>query len=160
MISKEGISDFEICGDESKKYIQVGKSDPNNPDSIFWVFSERQIRNHFGKLTQLKEYYAIREEMCVTVIKNLIRKVNFLELYQQLLREDITQEEFELEMKQQPNNYTIDINQKLTEPEYHIVMDIMYRIGLDLKEFSNNDVIELFSAHFNIESKTQKKLNR
>lgn len=90
--------------------------------------------------------YPKREEFLITAVKNLLRKINFSELYQQLTDETISEDEFQAEIDNNPNKYVIETIEELSPEDFQIITELVNKITFDIKEFSVNDIAELFSV--------------
>jgi hypothetical protein len=99
------------------------------------------------EITNFARYIKRREDYLFTAIRNLIKKINFLELLQQQLNEEITEDEFDNEITNNPDKYTIQVRPIGNKEDILIINNIMNKIGFDLREFSVNEVGELFSIN-------------
>ncbi len=80
--------------------------------------------------------------MLYTVIRNLIKKNSFLQLSIQLAEEQISEDEFDVEIDNNPENFIIDLQYLKDKNELIIISEIIKRIG---KDFSVDEVSEMFS---------------
>ena len=86
------------------------------------------------------------EELLIGVIRNYIRKENFSNLNQDLDNEEITEEQFETELKTCPNKYTIEISPLQNYSDMSNIVELVAKIGHNLKDFTVSDVSEMFSV--------------
>lgn len=86
-----------------------------------------------------------KENIFITGFKNLLKKVNFLELNQKYMSQLITAEEFESEIHNKPQLYTIEIDESFDEDTIPIYLNIVDKVKDQLEGYSFNDVSEIFS---------------
>lgn len=111
------------------KRIQVGESE-----------LAEKFNNISASLNRKEEYY-------ITAIRNFVRKTNFLELYQQLLEENISEEEYNDALRRESNKYVVEINDMRDTNDIPLLLDVIQRIGFDLRDFSKNEIDEIFSTN-------------
>ncbi len=90
-------------------------------------------------------HYPEKEMLLVSAIRNLIRKMNFFELNEALNSEDITEDEFNSELKEHDQKYAITLENISSPYQTRIIAELMEKIGSDLKDFSTSEVSEMFS---------------
>lgn len=129
-------------------FVDIGELEAGAEDKIYWL-SEDQIKDHFSKLFILSEVTTLKQDLFITALKNLLRKNNFLELHQQLLTNEISDEEFEELLDNESMKYTIQMNKTISTLEKNIILQIISQIGSDIKDFSVSDVEEMFSIKYN-----------
>jgi len=86
-----------------------------------------------------------KEDLYVRALKNLYRKLDFIELNQALEMEDITDEEYDKELTLNENSYLIPSHEEQPTVQQVIqVADIVKRIGR-VEKMSVDDVSEIFT---------------
>jgi|ADurb_Total_1213_FD_contig_31_1419976_length_648_multi_2_in_0_out_0_1 hypothetical protein len=139
--------------EEIGSFIEIGELEVGAEKNIYWL-SEDQIKRHVSKLFMFSEVTTIKQDLYTTALTNLLKKINFLELHQQLLNNEITEEEFDNYLNHDSVKYTIQMNKSISTLEKHLIIQIISRIGTDIKEFSYSDIEELFSIKYNNLSNT------
>ena len=84
-----------------------------------------------------------KEEYLVTIIRNNIRKNNFLELNYLLETNQITEDEFEETLKKE-DKYCITINHFSDEDNIMLINNIVHELYKDLGETDYSEVSEMF----------------
>ncbi len=138
-----------LSNTENNEHENIWTFSIENPHNQFsFKFPERTFRTKYftvlSNLTRTEDYY-------VTAIRNLLKKTNFLELYQQLLEDQISQESFHKELAESSNKYVVDIHPLANKEDINIIIGIVNRIGYELREFSGNEIDELFSTNISEE---------
>ncbi len=82
------------------------------------------------------------EKYYVKALRNLLKKINIYELYQQLNNETITEEEFNDEISKNKDKYIINLNNNIDKKDIFIINKIMEKIGIGL---SCDAISEMFS---------------
>jgi hypothetical protein len=126
-------------------YMPLGDVDPGTGKRIFWI-GEDDLRKNFNHLFVMAAISHSREDFYITALRNMFRKANFLELYQQLQNGDLSEEEFQNEVESKPNKYTIEMNKDITASQFKTIVSLISHIGFDVRDMSLTDVAELFSA--------------
>lgn len=86
-----------------------------------------------------------KEELYLRVLRNLYRKLDFIELSQSLDMSDISEEEFDQELESNEDKYLIPSpTEKPTLQQIIQITDILKRIGRD-NNMSVDEVSEMFS---------------
>lgn len=107
-------------------------------------------------LNEKKHYDKRHKELCYIIINNLFKKTNFLQLTIQLLEEQITEEEYEKEIKDNTNKYVIEINDYFTDQrDIGILFDIVKKIShtLTLDEVAEISSLNSYNIEKNIATK-------
>jgi len=110
---------FKITLDNSEIKFQVKASDFDDP----WT-----------NITKTKEI------LYLDAINNLIKKSKFLQLYIQLIDNQITDEEYEAELNNYPDDYFINLKE-INSDSYDALVLILHCLP---KELSVDDVSEIF----------------
>ncbi len=74
-------------------------------------------------------------------IRNLIKKSRFLQLYIQLVEEQITEAEYENELNKNPDDYFIDLKEMKSDVDYAALLLVMQNLP---EKLSLDDVSEIF----------------
>lgn len=136
------------CLSDSQLYTPLGEFDHENKQKIFWI-EESKFNKHFTRLMFLADLNNQKEKYFICGLRNLLKKINFLELFQQLQAGDITEEEFNTELENQSTKYTIELNNQLNPLTYQFITEIISKIGFDVKDLSTSEVSEMFSVQEN-----------
>lgn len=110
-----------------------------------------EVVNHYSLFLNKKEEY------CIKAIKNLMKKNNFLELSLELSENQISVDEFEKEIENNPNKFVIDINYIKDSLDLRVINEIVKKLETEL---SIDEVAEIFSLDSNDIEKTVKQLNK
>lgn len=86
-----------------------------------------------------------KEKYYITAIKNLIRKNNFLHLCMQLDEKEITQEQYDEELRENTDKYVIDMHPLKNKNDISIICKIVEELEEVSQQFNVDDVSELFS---------------
>ncbi len=142
------MTNYTAKEEEFGTFIDIGEVEVGSENKTYWL-SEDQIKRHISKLFMLSEITSIKQDLYIIAIKNLLKKANFLELNQELLNNEISDEEFDDLLINDSFKYTIQMNKSLTAIEKILIAQIISQIGTDIKEFSISDIEELFSIKIN-----------
>lgn len=142
------ITNYTAEEEKIESFIDIGEVEVGSENKTYWL-SEDQIKRHVSKLFMLSEVTSIKQELYVTAIVNLLKKVNFLELNQQLLNNEISDDEFDNLLTSESFKYTIQMNKTISPVEKNLIIQIISQIGSNIKEFSISDIEELFSIKIN-----------
>ena len=105
------------------------------------VLIKRQTTKSEKKMTANE----MREELLITAIRNFLRKENFGELYSLYRDGYITEADFTNELKDNENKYVVDMSEDVSDEKLAVVIELVAKIGLDIRELSTSDVAEMFS---------------
>lgn len=86
-----------------------------------------------------------KEQLYITVIKNLLKQIKCRELFDEFNNGFITEEELEAEIDAHPEKYVVDI--KLVDKKTNIdeIIDIANKIGASELDLSCDEVATMFS---------------
>jgi len=101
--------------------------------------SKQAIRDTFSYFSESQK---LKDQLYITGINNLIKKNNLLQQTIQLAEGFITEEEFEQEIDQNPDQFIISIREPHGLEELIVLKNIVKKIG---KNFSVDEVSEIFS---------------
>ena len=118
--------------------IFVGR-ETSEQTSFFQLESLRSFINNANK-------YKRNEELLIGVVRNFIRKENFTVLHEEFNNDEITETQFENELKTNSNRYTINICSLQHDSDLENIVELVDKIGNGLKDFSVSDVSEMFSV--------------
>ena len=83
-----------------------------------------------------------REQMLVDAVNNRTRERNYYELYSRLLDNELSDDEFDREIDENPDEYVIPTNKIPTEEEFHEAIALADHIkGIE----TSSDIASLFS---------------
>ncbi len=106
------------------------------------------------KINSFYEYSCNREienKLLYRIIKNLIKKTSFIQLSLQLTEDQITEDEFDMEIENNPEEYIIDLQYLDENINLFSINNIIKKIG---KGFSIDEVSEMFAIDLsNVELK-------
>ena len=113
-------------------------------------FEEQVKRGSFPEEENLSEqetkqftFITPKENLYQTAIRNLRKKLNLLEQARLYIPEQIPSEEIKAEIKNNPDKYVINLDQKPTKDLIADIYEILSDLGLE--NLSAHDVSELFS---------------
>lgn len=136
---------------EDDSTIKLGQSKQNelkleiaNSEEKFvtFTFAKEEMDNLIGRMQFQNRVSYIGAELCITAIKNLVKKNDFLQLSLQLSEKLITEEQFDQEIETNPDQYIIKLSNQVEPKDLHIISNIIRKIG---KKFTTDEVAELFS---------------
>jgi hypothetical protein len=91
------------------------------------------------------KYFYKSEFFLIEAIRNFIKKTNYLELSEMLNDDEITEEEFDIELEKNSSKYLIKIIENIETNDAQIIKDLVDKIGPDLRDFSVTEISEMFS---------------
>lgn len=83
------------------------------------------------------------------IIQNLFRKNRYLELENELLREEISEEEFEKILLNEPEKYIINLRDEVSENERLFFISLAKNLSEEFDELSRDEIAHLFSINPN-----------
>jgi hypothetical protein len=94
--------------------------------------------------------YSVKSQnYLIKAVRNFIRKINFSELNESLEDGEINDEEYKLALEQDGAKYAITLRDIENPSEVLMIIDLINKIGYDLREFSTSEVAEMFSVKEN-----------
>lgn len=107
-----------------------------DPKQNFYEFKVRKIDVHnFINIVNVKEV------LYSDAITNLMKKSKFLQLYIQLIEEQISEDEYEKELNENPANYFINMKEVKSNLEYAALFQVMQNLP---KDITLDEVSEIF----------------
>lgn len=134
------IEDVKSMSSRFQAITNLGSKDADG--FISFTIDEKQMDLLFQQFHFKNHINTLRNDYCIIAIKNLIKKNEFLQLSLQLSEKLIDENEFESEIKQNPDKYIIQINNIDDSIHLSVISNILTRIG---KTFNIDEVSELFS---------------
>ena len=119
--------------------INIIFGNPTAANSV--VYSWENVAIKISSLIQSQK----REMMLIEAIRNNIRKTNFIELNEHLEDGDISEEEFYKILNEDSHRYEITLKNLKSNEDVSIIIDLIDKIGHDLRELSTSEVAEMFS---------------
>ena len=126
--------------------------------TIFAVVWTLFVSNHFGIIEftynkkEKQSEKARYEQYYLIVIMNLLKRTNSLELFQRFESKQITETEFERELKDCSEMYAVNIGKFVNKEDFEIIWDIshkIYQVMMSMKmspaEISDDLMASLFS---------------
>ncbi len=149
-------TELSTIDNRSKEILfHISVEDPTKPfERDIATIEESVLKENF---ISIRDKLLKKENFYITAVKNLLKKINFLELYQQLLEDQITESEFNEEIERESSKYIIDIKELQDPDDLTIILDIVNKITFDLKDFSLNEINELFSVDLHDHVKLSKE---
>jgi len=115
-------------------------------DGIIRIHMDKEfIEKGLELWTSYQDYNERRHNYLIVAVKNLLKKTNFLELTQEFLQEELSEEEYYNEIQKNPDKYSIKIRKVEEGKDILVISDLIREIGFEIKDFSVNEVAELFS---------------
>lgn len=118
------------------------KSKGRHKNTVTFTLSEDTVRNVIKSVNNFNNYHSSKEELYVTAIRNLLKKNNYLNLALKLSEGDISEDEFDKEIENNPKEYIIELNEIKDEDTLYHITELVKNIG---KSFTIGEVSELFS---------------
>ena len=107
-----------------------------DPKQNFYEFKVRKIDVHnFINIVNVKEV------LYSDAITNLMKKSKFLQLYIQLIEEQISEDEYDKELNENPANYFINMKEVKSNLEYAALFQVMQNLP---KDITLDEVSEIF----------------
>lgn len=139
------------CNPVNTNYRQTNESSSESAGSFFIATSENnRLSCVQGILTpKIKKILSgfslneVKEELYITAIDNLLKKVEFINLTMQLDQNLITEEEFDEELENNEDIYLIKINPNFKDIDLELVQSITQK--LNNRKFSIDEISEMFS---------------
>ena len=105
------------------------------------LFEGACVGNYFFRHL-IGDYYGILRNTLIQAINNRTRERNYFRLYSELLEDSISEEQFEKELKDNPDEYIIKLDHHPTQEEIQIALNA----SEDIKDLSSlEDLQTLFS---------------
>lgn len=132
----------------------IPKIDQHNPGFSLVVVdstSSESLQTSWGELHAITSAHYSNianenEKKLIEVIRNFVRKFNFQELNESLKNEDINWDEFEKELEEHEDKYTVNLHKLKDDIEFAQILNLVNKIGLDLRDFSTSEISEMFSV--------------
>lgn len=134
----------ENCSDESEELITY--SYKNNENIVFHsVFYSKQGETRQGTIIQ-SILNSEKEDLYIRAIRNLYKKMDYSSLLQALENQEISEDEFDVELENNEEKYLIPYPQETPSPSqiFHIT-EIVKRIGR-VDEITVDEASELFGV--------------
>ncbi len=122
-----------------ESWITVGRETIEYGNEEIFRAPEQAIRETFSYFSESQK---LKEQLYIAGINNLIKKNNLLQQTIQLAEGFITEEEFEQEIDENPDQFIISIREPHGLEELIVLKNIVKKIG---KKFSVDEVSEIFS---------------
>jgi hypothetical protein len=108
-----------------------------------------ELNRRLGFLKTSNEYWIQRDNCYHQFIKNILIKNNYLEMYQELITEQINQEEFNRELSENYKKYVIEFKEIDNEDYINCANGISYEFQNELQDLDLHEVAELLSINSN-----------
>jgi len=95
--------------------------------------------------------------MLFKAVKNLYRRINFLQINIELLNDFITEQEFEQEISGNEDKYVVTLSDLKSQFEAQVISDLVHALDLSLDV---NEVSELFGVNAESIHEYQSRYNR
>ena len=82
-----------------------------------------------------------KEELYLDAVRNLIKKSKYLNLHIELIEGQISEEEFDQEIEDNSDSFTISVNPMKSHDDLRIVSEIIQKLDI---EFTEDEVEDLF----------------
>ena len=133
------INDRQENDDTPTFKITFGNPDDSTTLSFDWDFILRGVK--------AIKYSQRNEALLIEAIKNIVRKQNFSELTESLDDNKITEEQYHIELEKNSNKYAITLDNLKSPDDITNIIDLSFRIGNNLREFTVSEVAEMFSVN-------------
>jgi len=114
------------------------------PDNTLTIGSRQEYYEFRVKRTDVHSYLNvtnIKEMFYSEAINNLLKKSKFLQLYIQLIEEQITDEEYEQELNENSSEYFINMKEINSNIEFSALFSVLQNLRKDL---AADDISEIF----------------
>lgn len=100
------------------------------------------------------EFFDRKEELYVTAIKNLRKKINYISLNNEFQNGEISDEEYDTEIEKNAEKYVVNVKQIKDDFELEVLFDVVDKIK---EPFNEDEIAEIFSldisnTQYNIEN--------
>ena len=112
----------------------------NNKLNCFQGILTPRFRNWFSSFSS----HEAKEDLYVTALDNLLKKVDYLHLTMQLDQNLIEEDEFDKELEENEDKYLIKINNNFNSIDMQLIMSITNK--LKNRKFSSDEISEIFSV--------------
>ena len=116
-------------------------NEKDNQEKVAYIFLNK--KDFFVGLNDMKSRVILREDLYQTIIRNILKKYEFLNLSYQLATNQIDEDEFDNEIEENPDKYIIKLKE-FDEAILPEIIDIIKTIGHD---FTIDQVEELFALN-------------
>lgn len=89
------------------------------------------------------------EGFLIEAVRNSIRKTNLFELNDSFDIGEIDEKEYYRRLEEEEDKYTISLKDIQSEEDAEIIIDLIEKIGLNLRDLSTSEVAEMFSINEN-----------
>lgn len=116
------------------------------PGSIlkFEIPFER-FQSSIQKISEITEEHERKQILSFRIIRNLFKKVNYLSKVQLLQNNELSVDEFNLEIENNPQRYIINVNENLEGKDHLIISNFITEFYEQAEDYSESDWGELFS---------------
>lgn len=132
---------FRPLGSNSETFgsFLIATTENNKINCVQGVLTPR-FRNWFSSFS----IHESKEELYLTALDNLLKKVDYLHLTLQLDQNLIDEEEFDKELEENEDKYLIKINHDFNSVDLQLIMSITSK--LKNRKFSSDEISEIFSV--------------
>jgi len=149
---------------ENMYWINLSKEETPNTEKVILRVPFDDFNTHWEKMIiRYKEQlyrFNKKESFYITGIRNLWKRVNYLELNIEVLEDTISEEDMISEIKSNPDKYIINISGLSNKEDFFILKEVVENLKLDL---SSDYVSQTFSVDqlnlFEMEENQSKLLN-
>lgn len=138
--SENPIDENQSVPDPNLNFI-LSLEDVQNKKMQVIKLNRRELINKFHQF----HFYDRKEKLYLTGIKNLLKKVNSLELFQRLSNDEMSEDEFEQEISSNKDLYSIEVNRNYIQLDVDLILGITNSLSDQLKNHTVNDISEMFS---------------
>lgn len=125
-----------------------------NPDNTLRVDNKRQFYQFrvkkndadLSNLSTLMNVAKLKDYFYGAAIGNLYKKSKFLQLYIQLVEEQITEDEYELELKENAKSYFIEMKEMQSHLDYTALLQVLHNMPTNA---SLDDLSEILGIKIN-----------
>lgn len=127
--TSEGMDDYNIL---------IGNATAATTIPVSW--------DKFYKADRKYNYVLRNEQLLIDAMRNMIRKSNFNDLNESLEGEEITEEEYNIQLDNFTDKYAISLNKLANPTDIDNIIELSLRISDNLKELTLSEVSEMFSV--------------
>lgn len=127
----------------NEKYYTINIEENVNSESFTVYITDEQFTSFRDRFVSYNNFLERTKDYCIIALRNFIKREMLDEILEKHEEEMISEEEFEGLIND--DKYIISLRKLVDTQDLIIINDIIDQIGYDLKEFSVNDVSQMFS---------------
>jgi hypothetical protein len=106
-----------------------------------------RFQSSIQKISEITEEHGRKQILSFRIIRNLFKKVNYLNKVQLLQNNELSEDEFRLEIENNPQKYVIDVNENLEGNDHIIISNLIKEFYEQTEDYTESDWGEMFSIN-------------